>query len=59
MFIFLCTVTAKKRLLFYGSAAQSGGRVAGKARIDIKWELKKPVASIDNYLPGSKQKKLT
>ena len=41
------------------SAAKSGGRVAGRARHDIEHQLGKKVVTDENYLPESKQKRLS
>ncbi len=40
-------------------AAKSGGRVAGKARTDLEHQMGQKVVSDKNYLPSSKQKKLS
>lgn len=41
------------------TAAESGGRVAGKARTDLEYQLGKPVVTSENYLPKKpKQERL-
>ena len=40
-------------------AAKAGGKIAGGARKNIESKIKKPVVTKDNFLPSSKQPKLT
>ena len=40
-------------------AAKAGGKIAGGARRNIESKIKKPVVTKDNFLPSSKQSKLT
>lgn len=39
-------------------AAKTGGKIAGKARIDIENKIGKPIVTEENFLPESKQRKL-